>query len=833
MSYVFPSNVLEGRVGPPVPAVVQPHGSLRSWETWVSLGLIGIAFLAVSSSIEQADWVGEMPSLSSTAMIGLLAGFFLSRVRWPGVFLLAMAAPLGVATALWQTLGAMRLSDPSLGTDLAARWSELLLRLSDWYTALLGGDVSTDPVPFIILVVLLSWAMAFGAAWAIFRLRNGWLAVIPGGFALLTNISYLPGQPSVAFVVYLFAGILLVTRMHAIRADAVWQRDHTARPPLLTLEVLNFATWAGLVLIVVAWSVPTANNWGPIAEVWQRATAPLSDRIERVGRVFFGIDAKRGDLAHKFGEVMPLQGRIRLSNEPLLSVEAPPEVAYLRAATYDEYTGRAWRQSANQQIPFPPASIDAASFGTAQTRASFRKPFVATVELKSTSMNRHLAVPGDPIASDVESNLVVGTDPNDVVGMTPAVRLADGTTYHTVGTLSAATPATLAKAPEVYPQWVVDRYLQLPPSLPAGVREMAASLTRDVNSPYLRARRIEQQLRTQYLFDLNTPDPPPRADAVGSFLLDTRTGYFDQYASAMVVLLRASGVPARLAVGFALDPRAQDPTTKSYTLADRDAWAWPEAYFGGLGWVEFNPTPTRPLVTRAQDDSQFATTPADAAEPTGDTEFGLLSDFEVDPTGGAAVRSIQDSGANTLLAGAVAIFATLASLVVVLALMLVVAAVGVRLLWEWRYRGLSPVVSRWAKLQDLAAWAGVSPLSTRTPLEAAREIRGAAHLDLSLDGLAIAYNRERYGGRLPSPAAPTESTQSEPAAREDAQQQAAYLAARGRLLRLAARRLLPRRGGGRPLPSAIANPTRLRDATQRSGRDPRRTSAIDRSKVFS
>ncbi len=805
MTFALPGNALEGRMGPPVAQVPPPHGSIRSWETWLSLGLVLVAFLAVSSSIEQADWVPEMPSLTSAAMLGLLVGFVLARVRWPGAILLLLAIPIGLGTTLWQTMRTMRLSDPDLGTDLAARWDELSVRLSDWVTALLAGDVSTDPMPFILVVVLLSWLMAFAAAWSIFRLRNGWLAVIPGGFALLTNISYLPGQPAVAFVVYLFAGILLVTRMHALRADVGWRRERTIRPPLLSLEVLNFATWVGLALIVVAWTIPTANNWGPVADAWQRATAPLSTRIERVGRVFFGIDAKRGDLAHKFGDVLPLQGRIRLSGDPLVVVEAPPEVVYLRAASYDEYTGRAWRQTAAETRALPPASIDAASFGTPQTRALFRKPFVATMKLSNASLNRRLLSPGELLATDVDANLLVGPDSADILGAEPAGRLREDSAYQVVGTVSGAATATLARAPEVYPQWVVDRYLQLPPTLPAGVTDLAVSLTKDVSSPYLRARRVEQHLRTQYLFDLNTPDPPPRADAVGAFLLTQKRGYFDQYASAMVVLLRASGVPARLAVGFALDPREQDPATKTYTLSDRSAWAWPEVYLSGLGWVEFNPTPTRPLVQRSQDDSEFAGAQAEVAVTEADQELSLLSDFEVDPTGGQPfVGSGTDTGAG-LLSTVASLFATLAALAVIGGVLAVVLAVVVRLMWEYRFRRFSAPVARWAKLQELAVWAGVSPLSTRTPLEAARELRAGAGLDVNLDELARDYNRERYG-RPPEPV----RAGSEPVADDrvveetERRKDAAYVVARNRLVRLAIRRLLPRRGRREALPSAIA-----------------------------
>lgn len=804
MSFALPGNVLEGRMGLPVAHVPPPHGSIRSWETWLSLGLILVAFLAVSSSIEQADWVPEMPSLTSAAMLGLLVGFVLARVRLPGAILLVLAIPIGVGTTILQTMRAMRLSDPDLGTTLAARWDELTIRLNDWVTALLAGDVSTDPMPFILVVVMLSWLMAFAAVWSVFRLRNGWLAVIPGGFALLTNISYLPGQPSVAFVVYLFAGILLVTRMHAVRADAGWRRERTIRPPLLSLEVLNFATWAGLALIVVAWTVPTANNWGPIADAWQRATAPLNSRIERVGRVFFGIDAKRGDLVHKFGDVLPLQGRIRLSGDPLLVVEAPADVVYLRAASYDEYTGRAWRQTAAQSLPLPPASIDAASFGTPQTRALFRKPFVATMKLSGSALDRRLLSPGEVLATDVEATLLVGPDAADILGIAPAGRLRDGSTYQVVGTLSAAAAGTLARAPEVYPQWVVDRYLQLPPTLPTGVRELAASLTKDVSSPYLRARRIEQHLRTQFLFDLNTPDPPPRADAMGTFLLTEKRGYFDQYASAMVVLLRASGVPARLAVGFALDPREQDPATKTYTLSDRSAWAWPEVYLSGLGWVEFNPTPTRPLIQRSQDDSEFAGTQAELALGETDQDLSLLSDLEVDPTGG---QPFQGSGASTgsgLLATVASVVATIATAAVVGVVLAVVAAVAGRLFWDYRFRRYSAPVARWEKLQELAGWAGVNPLSTRTPLEAARELRVGAGLEVNLDALARDYNRERYG-RPPEPvAAGSEPALDERAEEAEREKNATYVTTRNRLVRLAFRRLLPRRGRREALPSAIA-----------------------------
>ena len=63
-------------------------------------------------------------------------------------------------------------------------------------------------------------------------------------------------------------------------------------------------------------------------------------------------------------------------------------------------------------------------------------------------------------------------------------------------------------------------------------------------------------------------------------------------------MLRTLGIPARVAVGFSLDDSNFDEETKTYVLSERDSWAWPEVYFPGFGWVEFNPTPVRDVVNR-------------------------------------------------------------------------------------------------------------------------------------------------------------------------------------------------------------------------------------------
>ena len=81
---------------------------------------------------------------------------------------------------------------------------------------------------------------------------------------------------------------------------------------------------------------------------------------------------------------------------------------------------------------------------------------------------------------------------------------------------------------------------------------------------------------------------PTGADALSTFLFTTHRGYCEQFASAMAVLVRALGIPARVAVGFT---GGQSDGNGGYTVTTADAHAWPEVWFRGVGWVRFEPTP--------------------------------------------------------------------------------------------------------------------------------------------------------------------------------------------------------------------------------------------------
>ena len=160
--------------------------------------------------------------------------------------------------------------------------------------------------------------------------------------------------------------------------------------------------------------------------------------------------------------------------------------------------------------------------------------------------------------------------------------------YRTVGSVSEANFRMLREAGQDYPAWVTDRYLQLPNDFPEKVRKLARDLADGKANPYDKAEAIRRHLLT-LPYSLEVRTPPSGQDWVEFFLFHERRGYCQNYAAAMITMLRSLGIPARLAVGFA--PGIWDGDRGVWQVLSRHYHAWPEVYFPRYGWVEFEPTP--------------------------------------------------------------------------------------------------------------------------------------------------------------------------------------------------------------------------------------------------
>ncbi|WP_432361120.1 transglutaminaseTgpA domain-containing protein [Sporosarcina sp. UB5] len=136
-------------------------------------------------------------------------------------------------------------------------------------------------------------------------------------------------------------------------------------------------------------------------------------------------------------------------------------------------------------------------------------------------------------------------------------------------------------------------YLQLPDQLPDRVRELALTITGKEESVYEKAKSIERYFeRNGFMYDQqNVAIPRGNEDYVDQFLFDTKRGYCDNFSTSMVVMLRASDIPARWVKGFAPGEGKRNSRGKmEYIVTNNEAHSWVEAFIPGFGWMPFEPT---------------------------------------------------------------------------------------------------------------------------------------------------------------------------------------------------------------------------------------------------
>ena len=202
----------------------------------------------------------------------------------------------------------------------------------------------------------------------------------------------------------------------------------------------------------------------------------------------------------------------------------------------------------------------------------------------------------------------------DVLAVRTKPQLGEDQGYGFAPDISVPSADALRNSGQEYPSWVTDRYLPLPPSVPERVKELAVSLTAGLTNPYDKAVAIEEYLRG--LTYTNDPDPIAfDVDAADSFLFETQEGHSDHFTSAMAVMVRSLGIPSRLALGYG--PGEDDPEQRAFVVRDRDSHTWPEIYFPGAGWIEFEPSPIYTRRPRNISQTESLMSPLDASPGPG------------------------------------------------------------------------------------------------------------------------------------------------------------------------------------------------------------------------
>ena len=333
--------------------------------------------------------------------------------------------------------------------------------------------------------------------------------------------------------------------------------------------------------------------------MWRRSGTPWDWKKAAAGQ---GPSSSPGSLPHEhlLGSGPELSKQIvmlvRVAGEPVTGRTPVPGSQpryYWRALTYDLYTGHGWLTSATTSRDY-------------RENQPAWEPDPQAYRL----IDQEIQQVGEAGKQIYQSGMLVSADqafeaqwrsdnPQQLDLFSARLRRpARQGRYRVISAQPNVGEQQLRQSAQAYPEWVIeDAICSCPKTCRSGWSSWRRGLTSGAITPYDRVRAIESYLR-KIPYSLEVPEPPKDREVVDYYLFDLKRGYCDYSATALVVLARAVGIPARLVIGYAQGQ--YDPQNGVYVVTEADAHSWPEVYFSGyrLGRIRADRRPTTDRATR-------------------------------------------------------------------------------------------------------------------------------------------------------------------------------------------------------------------------------------------
>jgi transglutaminase-like putative cysteine protease len=719
---------------------------------WLVTGML----LTVGWAINEAGWTKGLNVLLFVVVGAIIIGMMIVRSSLPRIIGHLFSLIIGLGWSFWVT---SRLLPPSF--TWAARWENMVMRLLNWYEKARQGGTSYDNLMFIFQMALITWLVSYLTIWLLFHSRKVWPAILPGGVVILINFYYAPHDLTFWLLLYLVLALLLIIRFNLAEYQRTWRAEHIYFRPDINFDFLRDGVVFSVLLLGLAWFIPSIVK-PPSVEFFEQFEGTWNDVQGDWNRMFASLNYRPTRRVDTFGQSLALGGPRHLTNEPVMDVTS--EVGrYWRAAVYDEYTGLGWRSNDDSAVNIGPTTLSGEPPAFAQRRAvtqtytllrggGFVMYAVANPTWTSLEARAHTRFILDEQLSAQDQALWPNTEKpltQDLTYLKSRSGIDSGDSYQVRSEVSVAAVEDLRLAGSDYPQWVTERYLQLPEGIPQRVLDLAGQITAAKDNPFDQAEAIETYLRTNLEYNEGIEAPPPGRDKVDYILFELRQAYCDYYATSAIVLLRSLGIPARMAAGFA--GGVYDSEVNVYHVLNRNAHSWIEVYFPHYGWVEFEPTAAQPTILRLRRDENEG--PASGAFSPDSEAFAPFDRVEDNPPLG------DESGLGALLPFLTFTLPFLGTVQVPRAIvnwgtafLLVALVAGGVLAWRRFWIPLSQATTTgiFGQMLWLARWIGLRFGPWQTPYEKAGEIKasmpeGQAQVDL----IAHEYVRDQFSHHSP------------------------------------------------------------------------------------
>ncbi len=693
------------------------YSSKRLEEGWTTLFLVFAMIFVAASAIVQSELIDGLEIIPAVAITGLLAGFGLAKSRFPN----NTAHLFSLVYGLFAVIFFIGMTLPET-MPWRERVFDIVNRQVLWLEKAFGEGRSRDGLIFVIQTSAVYWLLGYTAAWYTFRYPRVWRVVVPTGLVLLSVVYYYegPARLTIFLAVYALLSLIYTARTYVVEQERTWRAGRVRYEPGIWYSFLRASFLAALIALIVAGLMPTFTASAAVGDMFSVTRGPWRDFQDNWTRLFSSLRTYSTTTNDPYLDTLALGGPRSVGNTPIMDVIVTRELPYVywQAVAYDSYENGGWKIDDDYQTLLYDPENGVLSTPVVQSRE------IITHTVVNYLPNSSLIYGAPEIISvDRPSFVDMRTDSQGRVLMTSlrsqfVLRLNDR--YVVTARVSNADATSLRNASIAYPDWVTERYLQLPATISPETLALAEELTAPFANPFDKALVIRDFLRQNIAYNDQIAAPPDGVDPVHYVLFVSQEGYCNYYASAMAIMLRSQGIPARIVSGYAQG--AYDEETMTYRVRASNAHTWVEVYFPAYGWIQFEPTAALPLVERLEGGGN----PGDAFgnesagnNPFFDQDTPLLDDEVLDfERGGDEVN--PNDAANPEPIDSASFWERVPPWQIALAVGLVAVA-GLLLLAanEVNKRVEADVVRSYSRLDTWARWLGIFFRPAQTPYERA------------------------------------------------------------------------------------------------------------------
>ncbi len=595
----------------------------RPEEGWLPLIFVSTAVLCAAGSVASVAWISQDDLVIWTAVFGLAMGGGLAKrpIRplpaWFLILIYALLLPILRIGNLFPPLAIFANGWQATRTYWLGNGAWLWDRSSSWVTAVSAGQSSQETAVFAMVLGTLTWLLAAYVGWSSYRQKRPLLGLTLMGTAVACN-SYF-GQEGFEWVAAFIAAAGITTAvMQYAHLEQGWVKNRVDYSNEIRTELAFYAGAIAVGLLLIAIVIPgirwrLLTNYFAQLDAVQAAEATLErafagvNQPDRNFEAIPGLEGRVGIMPRSYllGDAPELYETVMMT--AVTDIPLPDQATHWRGLSYDLYTGRGWALSEERFEEHPTDTPIVLNEFAGQTAVHQQINWQFGQRVLRYTL-------GTPHQFN-QNSLTFWRGNEDYV----RTQSNEGLIYEAISLVSSATDQELREATGNIPPALLARYTQLPQSVPERVHELAQEVTANSLAPYDKALTLERFLR-QYEYSLDIDAPPSDLDPVDYFLFEQQAGYCDYYASAMVVMARSLGLPARIGIGYL----AQTPDENGVqTIRQINGHSWAEIYFPEYGWIEFEPTaafspPPRTVTVNPNEGvirDDFAPDPTDIVPP--------------------------------------------------------------------------------------------------------------------------------------------------------------------------------------------------------------------------